>query len=439
MALLKTMLRLLLLPLIGQALRDESRDPETDEHLRDYGVPGHWLGAFTGEDGKEEIIHVIGGFGMNPQVKVLFANLTCDEPRTPVALKIVKTHRRWPGPMPNMVRSEVTIMKSLKPHPNVIRFFGVTLADKYIYNEDGDSLQEIVKGADRTLEDIGDHGDRTVMAMEYAAGGSLTSEKIASLTLPSRLRIFRDVVKGLASLHDQGIRHGDLKPEQVVLTAEDCEDPSCVAKVCDFGSACLVDELQKNEEERTTECGKCTAEFEAPEMWKDGGEENDYMPLYPKSLQNDHWALGAILYEMVMKVALLQAPSWAKYKNFEEESMQVSEDTLNISTKIAGRIVSDLSLDVALNLVSADNAKDIGAIVGDIVAGLLHKNPESRMNLAVVQAKLTNALEKLKVPANMQENVHVPSCFQACISNEPKCEHSCSFSTPGNRASLSCK
>merc|ERR1719410_2880434 len=186
MALLKPMLRLLLLPLVGQAVRDGSRDPEWDDHLRDYGVPGHWLGAFTDEDGKEEIELV----SRSPQVKVIFANLMCDEPQTPVALKILKTHSRWPGPMPSMVRSEVTIMKLLKPHPNVIRFFGLTLADKHVYDDEDESLQEIVKGVDRKLEDIGDQDDRTIIAMEYAVGGSLTSEKIASLTLPSRLRIF---------------------------------------------------------------------------------------------------------------------------------------------------------------------------------------------------------------------------------------------------------
>jgi serine/threonine protein kinase len=52
--------------------------------------------------------------------------------------------------------------------------------------------------------------------------------------LPQRLTVLRDVVTGLAMLHDVGVLHRDLKAANVLL------DESCtIAKLTDFGSARL--------------------------------------------------------------------------------------------------------------------------------------------------------------------------------------------------------
>jgi serine/threonine protein kinase len=273
--------------------------------------------------------------------------------------------------------------------------------------------------------------------MEYIAGGHLSQQTITALTLPARLRLFRDIVAGVAVMHGRGIRHGDLKPEQILLTAQDCNDPSCVAKVSDFGSSCLLNEVGNKWENRKTVCGGCTPEFEAPERWLHN--ETTFEPLHPPTLENDRWALGAILYEMVMQKALIKAPWGARFKDFTVESREASENTLNISKAVAGRVKSLLALDVGLKLVTASVVAGIGETVGGLVAGLLHIDPASRTELAEVQTKLAEALKKLDVPSDISIfAAQVPACFQACITHEPKCEKWCALHTPGKFDSLVC-
>mmetsp|Transcript_11039 Transcript_11039/g.21102 ORF Transcript_11039/g.21102 Transcript_11039/m.21102 type:complete len:325 (-) Transcript_11039:499-1473(-) len=319
MTLLKLTLLLLQLPFFVQAVRDSSR--ATSGNMGDFGVPRHWLGAFRGEDGSEQVVGVARG---SQKTKLLFANLMCDEPRTTVALKILTTGDwRSGGTFPSAARSEATIMQMLEPHPKLVQFFALALGD-----------MNNVKGANRKLQDLNDFDDKVVFAVEYVPGGHLSFDKIKALTLPTRLRLFRDIVAGTAAMHRQGIRHGDLKPEQIFLTVEDCEDPLCRAKVGDFGTSCLVNEAG-DAEERTTTCGASTPEFRAPESCL--FNETTWQELHPPTLQNDHWSLGAILYEVVVKSALIVTPDWMRWKDFTQESQAASENTVNISNRVAGR------------------------------------------------------------------------------------------------------
>ena len=48
--------------------------------------------------------------------------------------------------------------------------------------------------------------------------------------------LFQQLMKALAFLHDQNIIHGDLKPQNVLLSKK----PFAVVKICDFGNARFV-------------------------------------------------------------------------------------------------------------------------------------------------------------------------------------------------------
>ena len=74
------------------------------------------------------------------------------------------------------------------------------------------------------------HEDRLVLAMEYLAGGTLTSW-LASKKRPWReiLKMFVEVGHGLAAAHAEGQIHRDFKPDNVLL------DKNGVPKVVDFG------------------------------------------------------------------------------------------------------------------------------------------------------------------------------------------------------------
>lgn len=75
-------------------------------------------------------------------------------------------------------------------------------------------------------------------------------------------------------LHEKNIIHGDIKPENVVLTK------GGPAKLCDFGSASLFGQQRSN---------SGTLEYLAPEAVLN----------FPQNHKVDVWALGILLFEMI--------------------------------------------------------------------------------------------------------------------------------------------
>ena len=72
--------------------------------------------------------------------------------------------------------------------------------------------------------------------MEYVSGGSLHSlvQNFGALPRTSCQRYMRDILKGLAFLHNRGIVHRDLKPANVLM------DPDGMCKLADFGAAATL-------------------------------------------------------------------------------------------------------------------------------------------------------------------------------------------------------
>jgi len=82
------------------------------------------------------------------------------------------------------------------------------------------------------VQDLDLTGSVPVAAVEYCEGGSLRDRIQGSATklAPAvTLRIFAQLLDGLAQAHEAGFSHGDLKPENVVL------DRRLNGKLCDLG------------------------------------------------------------------------------------------------------------------------------------------------------------------------------------------------------------
>eukprot|EP01045_Picozoa_sp_COSAG04_P019814 COSAG04_NODE_1963_length_5119_cov_2.085060_5_plen_261_part_00 len=128
--------------------------------------------------------------------------------------------------------------------------------------------------------------DRLHIVTEFAPGSDL-ARKLNQLSLaeqrldePTVWSYFIQLCLGLKALHEASILHRDLKPANVLLLAGEER-----LKIADLGIAKV---LNGDEPVAKTQCG--TPAYFSPELWRN----------QPYDDRSDVWALGCILYEMVM-------------------------------------------------------------------------------------------------------------------------------------------
>lgn len=164
---------------------------------------------------------------------------------------------------------EISVMKSLKGHPNIVTLYAHTILDM------GRTKEALIcmEYCEKTL----------VSALEGRGSGYLDEKQI--------LMGFRDVCNALFAMHGQSppIAHRDLKAENILL------GPDGLWKLCDFGSTTTNHKRFEKPEEMGIEEDNIrkhtTPAYRAPEMWD----------LYRKEMINekvDIWALGCLLFRI---------------------------------------------------------------------------------------------------------------------------------------------
>jgi serine/threonine protein kinase len=152
-----------------------------------------------------------------------------------------------------------------------------------------------------TIYAVDDTAGIPIIAMEYVPGQPLTNlMRGRSLPLDEMLSISRQIAAGMAAAHEAGIVHGDLKPENVMLSDEK------VVKILDFGLARRLRRLRTLSPGETDELGMAeagegmfgTPRYLAPEQTR--GE--------PATFASDVFALGVVLYEMTTGKTAFAAP-----------------------------------------------------------------------------------------------------------------------------------
>ncbi|KAK1267328.1 putative cyclin-dependent kinase F-2 [Acorus gramineus] len=168
-----------------------------------------------------------------------------------------------------LVKKEISVMKSLKGHPNVVALLGNAVMDM-----------------GRTME--------ALLVMEFCEKslvGVLENRGVGYFEEKQILLIFRDVCNAVFAMHCQSppIAHRDLKAENVLL------GPDGSWKLCDFGSSSTNHKRFDRPEEMGIEEDNIrkhtTPAYRAPEMWD----------LFRKefiSEKVDIWALGCLLYRI---------------------------------------------------------------------------------------------------------------------------------------------
>ena len=134
--------------------------------------------------------------------------------------------------------------------------------------------------------DFGEHEGRPFMAMEYIDGETLSRRlsRTPPLKLALGLAIVEDLCAGLASAHDAGIVHRDIKPDNIMM------DRQGVLKLLDFGIA-------RNAHAESTH-----------QMTQPGMIMGTYNYMSPEQLlgemvdkRSDIFAVGAVLYQVIAR------------------------------------------------------------------------------------------------------------------------------------------
>jgi tRNA A-37 threonylcarbamoyl transferase component Bud32 len=131
--------------------------------------------------------------------------------------------------------------------------------------------------------DGGCEGETTYLVMEYVDGEDLWQrvERAGPLAEGEAVRIVVQVAQALAYAHARGIIHRDVKPDNVLVTADG------VAKLADLG---LAKDLEAGGDLTRTRRGLGTPNFIAPEQFSDARHAD---------VRCDIYSLGATLYTAV--------------------------------------------------------------------------------------------------------------------------------------------
>jgi alkyl hydroperoxide reductase subunit AhpC len=142
-----------------------------------------------------------------------------------------------------------------------------------------------------TIYAVDDTAGVPIIAMEYISGQPISQlAREDRLPMESLVSIGRQIAAGMAAAHAAGIVHGDLKPENVMVTSEG------LVKVLDFGLARRLRRSPPVSSDDTAELGLAeqgdglfgTPRFLAPEQVR--GE--------PACQGSDVFSLGLVLYEL---------------------------------------------------------------------------------------------------------------------------------------------
>jgi len=130
------------------------------------------------------------------------------------------------------------------------------------------------------LREVFDSDSKICLVTELVNGGELFEKivEVGSYTEPDAANIVRQVVEGVAYLHQNGVAHRDLKPENLLVGGPNEDE----IKIADFG---LSKSFGSGPEGRLeTSCG--TPDYVAPEVLR--GEVYDHSV--------DLWSVGVITY-----------------------------------------------------------------------------------------------------------------------------------------------
>lgn len=141
-------------------------------------------------------------------------------------------------------------------------------------------------------------------------------EETSPLTVPMLVDCFRQMLRGLAGIHMEGIIHRDIKPSNFLVNGDIGRD--AIVKLCDFGSATMISGEPSSSILLWDVCG--TVQFSAPEMLSFRGY----------STRADMWSFGVLAYVLLFG----QYPYMPRPFTMENMRIAIQEDRPKPSYKM---------------------------------------------------------------------------------------------------------
>jgi serine/threonine protein kinase len=165
--------------------------------------------------------------------------------------------------------------------------------------------------------------DRLYIAMECFEQGDLRKQLDGPLPEEVVQRITRQVIKGLQVMHENGIAHRDLKPDNIFVVSM---SPVWV-KLGDFG-------ISKRIHSGTAYRSRvCTDYYAAPEVL--GIDSTSESSIYTNAV--DMWSLGCVVYELLTGEKLFCSLGDIMRYYYKKGNL-VAEKSSKLTTPISGRV-----------------------------------------------------------------------------------------------------
>jgi serine/threonine protein kinase/tetratricopeptide (TPR) repeat protein len=209
-------------------------------------------------------------------------------------------------------RNEINIMVGASNHPNVVKLRGVFFDGPFAYIEMPFCRRGSLKSVMLSMKMPEQAPPDTPMSPAPPLGAGAAAASDDSAAAPAepkkaipwwRLQeIFRQIASGLASIHDRGVVHADIKPSNILLSDDG------TPMITDFGIAKDVGRFNERADLTQTQTItgvphpksplQGTLNFMAPEMQLEGRQPNT---------KTDIWSLGVTFYVLAAANAQLES------------------------------------------------------------------------------------------------------------------------------------
>lgn len=220
--------------------------------------------------------------------------------------------------------------------------------------------------------DVGEHDGRPFMVMELVTGPSLRELLDGGgVKLDQALAFAAQIGSGLAAAHGQGIVHGDIKPDNLMVAADG------QLRIMDFGVAKALDESGAFGADQVVG----TLSYLAPECLTGG----------PTGIGSDQWAFAATVYELVAGRAAFHGDfrTEVEYQITSVDPPPLTEVNRNCPPAVADSLVRALAKhpsDRPESVTAILESWEEGDVPGALDSSVAGRDPLSRRLIAITGA-----------------------------------------------------